>query len=56
MDISGETSLNSAGFVNLSFRQPFRVTAGIVPWNGPSFVLCNEIGPALVAGNTMVLK
>ncbi len=56
MDVSGETSLNSAGFVNLSFRQPFGVTAGIVPWNGPSFMMCNKIGPALVAGNTMVLK
>ncbi|KAK5046103.1 hypothetical protein LTR84_008560 [Exophiala bonariae] len=54
--VAGETSLNTNGFVNLSFRQPYGVTAAIIPWNGPSFMLCNKIGPSLVAGNTMVLK
>ena len=56
LDITGETSLNSKGFVNLSLRQPFGVGAAIVPWNGPTFMLANKIGPALVAGNTMVVK
>jgi aldehyde dehydrogenase (NAD+) len=56
MDVTGETSLNSKGFVNLSFRQPFGVGAAIVPWNGPTFMLVNKIGPGLVAGNTMVVK
>ncbi len=56
MNVSGETSLNTPGFVNLSFRQPYGVTGAIVPWNGPIFMLCNKIGPGLVAGNTMVLK
>lgn len=56
MDIQGDTSLNSSGFVNMSLRQPYGVVAAIVPWNGPIMMLCNKIGPALIAGNTMVLK
>ena len=56
MDVTGESSLNSPGFVNISLRQPFGVGAAIVPWNGPTFMLANKIGPGLVAGNTMVVK
>ena len=56
MDVTGESSLNSPEFVNISLRQPFGVGAAIVPWNGPTFMLANKIGPGLVAGNTMVVK
>ena len=56
MDVTGESSLNSPQFVNISLRQPFGVGAAIVPWNGPTFMLANKIGPGLVAGNTMVVK
>ena len=56
MDIIGETSLNSKGFINFSLRQPFGVGAAIVPWNGPTFMLANKIGPGLIAGNTMIVK
>ncbi|KAF2873829.1 hypothetical protein BDV95DRAFT_605303 [Massariosphaeria phaeospora] len=31
MDVQGTTSLNTSVFVNLSFRQPYGVVAGIVP-------------------------
>jgi aldehyde dehydrogenase (NAD+) len=55
-DISGDTSLNSANMVNLSFRQPFGVTAAIIPWNVPILMLINKVGPSLLSGNTLVLK
>ncbi|EXA32074.1 hypothetical protein FOVG_16650 [Fusarium oxysporum f. sp. pisi HDV247] len=29
---------------------------GIIPWNAPLFMLVSKVGPALAAGNTMVLK
>lgn len=35
---------------------PIGVVAGIVPWNYPIFLAVMKIAPALIAGNTMVLK
>jgi acyl-CoA reductase-like NAD-dependent aldehyde dehydrogenase len=32
------------------------VVAGIVPWNFPTFVAAMKLGPALAAGNTVILK
>ncbi|KAK6386251.1 hypothetical protein LTS17_001826 [Exophiala oligosperma] len=52
----GETSLNTPGFVNMSFRQPFGVTAGITPWNAPLPMVIFKLAPALVTGNTIVIK
>jgi acyl-CoA reductase-like NAD-dependent aldehyde dehydrogenase len=40
----------------LVVRLPLGVTAGITPWNYPFCLACWKIAPALVAGNTMVLK
>lgn len=37
-------------------RRPFGVVAAIVPWNYPLMSACWKIAPALLAGNTMVLK
>ena len=56
MDIAGDTSLNSAGMVNLTFRQPYGVCGAIIPWNGPVVMLAFKVAPALIAGNTLVLK
>ena len=38
------------------YRTPLGVVAAITPWNFPLVLLVNKIGPALVAGNTMVCK
>ncbi|MCE2509973.1 MAG: aldehyde dehydrogenase [Alphaproteobacteria bacterium] len=38
------------------FRQPVGVVAGILPWNFPFFLIARKLGPALVTGNTLVLK
>lgn len=37
-------------------REPLGVIAGLIPWNSPIITLANKIGPALAAGNTVVLK
>jgi len=37
-------------------KQPMGVVGAIVPWNFPLSLLGNKLGPALVAGNTVVAK
>ena len=44
-----------AGFSILK-REPIGVVGAITPWNYPFMMACWKIGPALAAGNTMVLK
>jgi len=40
----------------LLFRQPIGVVAGILPWNFPFFLIARKTAPALVTGNTIVIK
>ncbi|MDX9874428.1 MAG: aldehyde dehydrogenase family protein [Spongiibacteraceae bacterium] len=40
----------------IEHRAPLGVVAAITPWNFPLVLLANKLGPALLAGNTMVLK
>lgn len=54
--IQGTSSLNTPGHVNMTFRQPFGVVAAIVPWNFPIYFFAVKSAPALIAGNTIVLK
>jgi len=37
-------------------REPLGVIAAVVPWNSQLFLSATKIGPALAAGNTIVLK
>ncbi len=37
-------------------KQPIGVTAAIVPWNFPISLMGNKLAPALIAGNTVVVK
>ena len=37
-------------------REPFGVTGHIIPWNGPITQLGRQTGPALCAGNSVVVK
>ncbi len=37
-------------------REPIGVVAAVVPWNSQMFLSAVKIGPALAAGNTIVLK
>jgi lactaldehyde dehydrogenase/glycolaldehyde dehydrogenase len=38
------------------FRKPLGVVAGILPWNFPFFLIARKMAPALVTGNTIVVK
>jgi acyl-CoA reductase-like NAD-dependent aldehyde dehydrogenase len=44
------------GFLNYVLRQPVGVVGQIVPWNFPLMFTSWKMGPALAAGNTVVLK
>ena len=37
-------------------REPLGVVAAIVPWNSQMFLTATKLGPALAAGNTVVIK
>jgi aldehyde dehydrogenase (NAD+) len=37
-------------------REPLGVIAALIPWNSPIITVANKVGPALAAGNTVVLK
>lgn len=37
-------------------RQPIGVCGGIVPWNFPLTLMGTKLGPALAAGNTIIIK
>ena len=40
----------------LLFRQPIGVVGGILPWNFPFFLIARKMAPALITGNTIVIK
>ncbi len=40
----------------LLFKAPIGVVAGILPWNFPFFLIVRKVAPALVTGNTIVIK
>ncbi len=45
-----------AGGVDFTFREPLGVVGLITPWNFPLPIASWKLGPALAAGNTVVLK
>ncbi len=45
-----------AGYTSILRREPLGVVASIAPWNYPLMMAAWKIGPALAAGNTVVLK
>ena len=44
------------GAYGVILRRPLGVVGAIVPWNFPTTLLANKLGPALVTGNTVVAK
>lgn len=47
---------NDDGFMKIVRYEPYGVTAGIVPWNGPLATVGFKAAPALVTGNCFILK
>jgi aldehyde dehydrogenase (NAD+) len=40
----------------ITLKEPYGVVGGIVPWNFPLVIAIWKLGPAIAAGNTVVLK
>ncbi|MCC6193624.1 MAG: aldehyde dehydrogenase family protein [Burkholderiales bacterium] len=49
-------SAAGVGKISMLMRFPAGVVAGITPFNGPVSLVAHKIGPALAAGNSIVLK
>jgi acyl-CoA reductase-like NAD-dependent aldehyde dehydrogenase len=47
---------SAGGEFGLLVREPVGVVGAIIPWNAPVALICHKIGPALLAGCTVVLK
>jgi aldehyde dehydrogenase (NAD+) len=54
--VQGSVVPVEAGFLNYVERAPLGVVGQIVPWNFPLMFCGWKLGPALAAGNTVVLK
>ena len=54
--VQGSVVPVEAGFLNYVMREPLGVVGQIVPWNFPLMFTSWKMGPALAAGNTVVLK
>ncbi|WP_108862267.1 aldehyde dehydrogenase [Ruegeria sp. Alg231-54] len=55
--VSGETlPIDKPDMFVFTRREPLGVVAAVVPWNSQLFLVAVKIGPALAAGNTVVLK
>jgi len=51
-----EPATPSLGGFGLIVREPVGTVGAIVPWNSPHAMIAHKIGPALLAGCTVVLK
>jgi acyl-CoA reductase-like NAD-dependent aldehyde dehydrogenase len=55
-ELKGETIPFGEHVLSYTRREPIGVVGAIIPWNAPVLLGCLKIAPALVAGNTLVLK
>ncbi|MFO6490818.1 aldehyde dehydrogenase PuuC [Hafnia alvei] len=54
--VYGEIAPTAQDVLALIEREPVGVVAAIVPWNFPLLLACWKLGPALAAGNSVILK
>jgi len=54
--VYGEIAPTGPGAVAMITREPMGVIGAIVPWNYPMLMAAWKLGPALAAGNSVVLK
>lgn len=55
-EVKGTTSYLMSDTLDFTVREPFGVVGAIVPWNAPALIAAVKIAPALVTGNTVVIK
>jgi len=54
--LQGDVIPVEPGFLNYVLREPLGVVGAIVPWNFPLMFCSWKMGPALAAGNSVVMK
>jgi betaine-aldehyde dehydrogenase len=55
-ELKGETIPMGEDVLNLSLREPYGVCARIVAYNHPLMFVLGKMGPALAAGNAVIMK
>jgi aldehyde dehydrogenase (NAD+) len=55
-ELKGETVPFDPRMLTMTVRQPLGVVGAIIPWNVPLLLMALKIAPALVAGNSVVVK
>ena len=55
-ELKGESVPFAPDVLSVTVRQPLGVVGAIIPWNVPLLLMALKIAPALVAGNTVVVK
>ena len=56
MEMKGQTIPTPGGGLNYTRPQPYGVVGRIIPFNHPISFAAGKIAPALIAGNTVILK
>ncbi|WP_440956695.1 aldehyde dehydrogenase family protein [Methanosarcina sp. Mfa9] len=54
--LKGEFIQGPGNGYSFTLNEPLGVCAAIIPWNMPALIMGWKLGPALVSGNTVVLK
>jgi acyl-CoA reductase-like NAD-dependent aldehyde dehydrogenase len=55
-EIKGETIPSTPGNIHMTIRQPYGVIGRIIPFNHPIGFAASRIAPAIISGNTIVVK
>ncbi|MEE2755979.1 MAG: aldehyde dehydrogenase family protein [Myxococcota bacterium] len=55
-ELKGETIPYNTTSLTMTIREPVGVVGAIIPWNVPMYLMALKIAPALVAGNSVVVK
>jgi aldehyde dehydrogenase (NAD+) len=55
-ELKGETVPFRPDMLTMTVREPLGVVGAIIPWNVPMLLMALKIAPAMMAGNTVVVK
>ncbi len=55
-ELKGETIPYNNTSMTMTVREPVGVVGAIIPWNVPMYLMALKVAPALVAGNSVVVK
>ncbi|MEX4004447.1 aldehyde dehydrogenase [Paraburkholderia sp. EG285A] len=54
--IYDQVTPTSGDIVSMVIREPIGVVAAVIPWNFPLEIMAVKVGPALAAGNSLIIK